>query len=88
MKLRDLPFVRSDSTGKITSLWTVIPSGNYAVDNNTGRDYFRSLMLTANLSANPLHITRVISEQVRQGNPDCPILIGFLHAMADELTIS
>jgi len=37
--LTSLPFVKSDESGAITSMWSVAPTGDYETDFQTGSDY-------------------------------------------------
>lgn len=87
MNFESLPFVKVAATGKILDTWDVAPTGDYSVDCETGRKYFRSLMIVMHVSANPMFLTRVLAGQAAKFSDWGGIENGFHAAMADELSV-
>lgn len=78
MDLTELPFIVSDSTGKVTDTWNVTPSNDWKQDCDLGRKFFYQTMRHGVPT-----IVRVTQGIVAKGQMS-GIETGFLTAMAME----
>lgn len=82
MQFDNLPFV--NVTNGVRNNWCVVSSGNYAVDCQTGAEYFQSLKRVSDMTNNPQLIQYVMQDIVRAGQVN-GIEVGFITALTASL---